>query len=93
MSYRLHEMSDRAKRMFVPDAVSLLPLPHSLKRDFPFSQMKKGQSFYLRFDETTEALRTRARTRLRHYNKTYISYFVAILHKDYPMRLEIARIA
>ncbi len=94
MGYQIKPMSDRMKRIFVPDVDQSKPMPErSLGKEFPFHGMKVGEAFVMLFNETTPYLRTLAKERLKRYNRSYRMYFVSIKHEDEPKRLEIARIA
>jgi rhamnose utilization protein RhaD (predicted bifunctional aldolase and dehydrogenase) len=93
VGYQLKPHSARAANIFVPDVDLSKPMPiRSLGAAYPFHAMQPGQSFFLRFDETSQYIRTLAKETLKRYNRSYRMYFVAIKHEDEPKRLEIARI-
>jgi hypothetical protein len=94
VGYKIHTMSERAKRIFIPIIKNKKPFPQTqrIARDFPFFTLLPGQSFFVVFKETLPYDRVLVKERMQRYNRFYDRYFVALLHRDEPKRIEIARI-
>lgn len=94
MSYKVHKMSQKAFKIFVPKLKYTLPnFPpkRTLDRQFPFAAMIAGECFLLRDYETTPAIYSRCREFVARYNRTYYCHFVIIRHEQESL-YEIARI-
>lgn len=89
-TYAIRLSSERAKKINIPKLTNKKELSKRIAKDFPFYAMKPGNSFYMRFDETSLTDRKLAKRRVFNYNKTYLVYFVVLKHE---YSIEIARLA